>query len=161
MNHIYCPETCLIFYLTADFLLFSEMTSRPGSGREEQVKNVIYVYTLKRTTSPSSTRLYPFCIPQLGSSPAIVASGTSTTTLGESMSPVVVLHRSLVLDALNDARNFQEIEKKMEEIHSWFHFIKLLLVPIWSCTFEILFSMPKRSSSTRLYPFIWVARGSI
>ena len=57
-------------------------------------------------------------IPQLGSSPAIVASATSTTSLGKSMSPVVVLHRSTVLDALNDARNFQEIEKKMEEIHS-------------------------------------------
>ena len=45
-------------------------------------------------------------------------STTSTTPLGRSMSPVVILHRSPVLDAINDDRNFREIEKRMEEIHS-------------------------------------------
>ena len=45
-------------------------------------------------------------------------STTSITPLGRSMSPVVILHRSPVLDAINDDRNFREIEKRMEEIHS-------------------------------------------
>ena len=60
--------------------------------------------------------------PEMNPRPASAASAgpaaTSTTPLGRNLSPMVVLHRSPVLDAINDDRNFREIERKMEEIHS-------------------------------------------
>ena len=42
---------------------------------------------------------------------------TSTMQLRGLMNPAVILHRNPILDALNEERNFREIEKKMEEIH--------------------------------------------
>ena len=95
-------------------------------------------------TQDIDSREEPRCSSSLGSSPAIsvepllqptpspepemsshstptVSTGlnaTSTTPLGRVMSPVVILHRSPVLDAINDERNFREIERKMEEIHN-------------------------------------------